>query len=252
LFLRAMLTSSLYPACVQNLPPISQSPVRSFLWWRHPFFRMAWKQWRLNWLKLADRIPANHPTGPAGLLRSLKESHCDPDVALRLAFLTASKKPVTKSELVGQNARQQKIKRKLNQARDYLRKAVFGGKEASLPELANDNKTVRKLGECRNQIQKAARELEQAMSNIPLIFIKPKDVELLKASVEPTNPLDVALWIRLQDLATMCDHEIETLLWPRAVELGSRSRTFHIGFIRQGLQQQTELSARERFAECGV
>jgi hypothetical protein len=208
----------LYSSSVQNLPSSSLGPEKSLLWWRHPFYRLGWKQWRLNWLKLADRTPANYETGPAGVLRSLKESHCDPDVALRLAFLVASEKPATKSKHAGQNARQQRIKRKLSQARNYLRKAAFGGMEASLPELANDKKTARKLAQCRNHLRKAARELEQALSDIPLIFIKPKDVESLKASVEATNPQDAALWIRLQDLARMCDHEIETLLWPRAVE----------------------------------
>jgi hypothetical protein len=213
-------TEPLYSSTMQNLPPRSLSQGKSLLWWRHPFYRWRWKQWRLNWQKLSDRTPAGCKEGPAGGLRSLKEAHCDPDVALRLAFLVASEKPATKSELARQNERQQRIKRKLSQARNYLLKAAFGLMNAALPELANgDKKMARKLAQCRNYLRKAAGELEQALSDVPLIFIKPKDVEALKASVVLTNPQDAALWIRLQDLARMCDHEIETLIWPRAVGL---------------------------------
>jgi hypothetical protein len=191
----------------------------SLLWWRHPFYRLRWKQWHINWLKLARASQANDAGGPGDVLDRLREAHFDPDVALRLAFLVASEKPATESELVAQNARQQRIKRKLSQARNYLLKAAFGLMNAGLPELANDDKKIaRKLAQCGNYLRKAAGELEQALSNVFLIFIKPKDVESLKL-VELTNPQDPALWMRLQDLARMCDHEIETLIWPKAVEL---------------------------------
>jgi hypothetical protein len=214
----AIGAETLYSSSVQHLSPSSPSPGKSLLWWQHPFYRLRWKQWRLNWRKLADRSPAKK--GPGGVLRSLEEVQCDPDVALRLAFLVASDKPATESELVGQNARQQRLKRKLIQARNYLRKAAFGLMNAALPELATEDKKIAgELAQCGNYLRKAAGELEQALSDVPLIFIKPKDVESLKASVELTNLQDTALWIRLQDLARMCDHEIETLIWPRAVEL---------------------------------
>lgn len=213
-------TEPLYSSSVQNLPPINLNQETSFLWWRHPFYRLRWKQWHIKWLELAGTTPASHEDSPAGVVARLKEVHCDPDVAMRLAFLVASEKPATKSELVGQNARQQHIKRKLSQARNYLRKAAFGLMNAALPELATEHeKIASKLAQSRSYLRKAAGELELALSDVPLIFIKPTDVESLKALIEMTNPQDVAVWKRLQDLAGSCDHEIVTLLWPRAIEL---------------------------------
>jgi hypothetical protein len=218
----------LYSSNVQHLSPTSAGPERSLLWWRHSFYRLRWKQWRLNWLKLASRIPANHDKGPAGVLRLLTEAHCDPEVTLRLAFLVASERPATKSELVGQNARQQRIKRKLSQARNYLVKAAFGLMETALPEIAKCNKkqVQHKLNQSHGYILKAAAELEQALSETSLIFIKPEDVDSVKAVANVANPQDGALWTRLQDLASMCDHEIQTLLWPRTVELAPGHELF--------------------------
>jgi hypothetical protein len=210
----------LYSSSVQNLPPSSLSQGKSLLWWLHPFYRLRWQRWHSSWLELAATTPASRQNGPAAVLARLEEAQCDSDVALRLAFLVASEKPSAKSELVGQNERQQRIKRKLSQARNCLLKAAFGLTNAVLPELAHDDKkTARKLAQWRNHLRKAARELEQALSDIPLIFIKSQDVESLKALVEIIKPQDVAVWMRLQNLAGMCDHEIETLLWPRAIEL---------------------------------
>jgi hypothetical protein len=151
------------------------------------------------------------------VLDRLEEAHCDPEVALRLAFLVVSDKPAAKSELVGENARQQRIKRKLGQARNYLLKAAFGLMNAALPEFANNREKT--SAQCGIYLRKAVGELEQALSDLSLIFIKPEDVESLKASVELTDPQDAALSIRFQDLARMCDHEIETLIWPRTVAL---------------------------------
>ena len=160
-------------------------------------------------------------------MRLLEEAQCDSDVALRLAFLVASEKPATESDLLGQNARQQRLRRKLSQAQTYLQKAAAGLMEASLPELAHDNKKrAHRLAQSRNYLGKAARQLEQALSDVPLIFITLRDIESLKALVEITNPPDVAVWKRLQDLASSCDHEIETLLWPRAIELHAGHELF--------------------------
>lgn len=223
----AIGTESLYSSSVQNLPSSSRGPEKSLLWWRHPFYRLRWQQWHVKWLELADITPAGHERGPAGVLRLLEEAQCDSDVALRLAFLVASEKPATESELLGQNARQQRLKRKLSQAQTYLQKAVDGLMEASLPELAHDNKKrAHRLAQSRNYLRKAAGQLEQALSDVPLIFIKLRDVESLKALIEITNPQDVAVWKRLQDLAWSCDHEIETLLWPRAIELHAGHELF--------------------------
>jgi hypothetical protein len=160
-------------------------------------------------------------------LRSLEKAHCDSDVALRLAFLVASEKPSARSELAGDNERQQKLKRKLTQARNHLQKAAFGLMEAALPELAIDNrKRTRKLDQSRNHIRTGADELQLALSEMSLIFIKPQDVESLKTPAETATPQDVALWMRLQDLAGMCDREIEVLLWPRTLGLPRHHELF--------------------------
>jgi hypothetical protein len=103
---------------VQNLPPSSLSQEKSLLWWRHPFYRLRWKQWHLRWRKLADTTPADQSNSPAGVLAGLEEAHCDLDVLVRLAFLVASEKPTASSELTGENERQQRIKRKVTQARN--------------------------------------------------------------------------------------------------------------------------------------
>lgn len=213
-------TIPLYSFSMQNLPPSNLGPEKSFLWWRHPFYRLRWQQWHASWLELADTIPASHEQSPTDVLRRLKEVHCDPDVALRLAFLVASQKAAKKSELAGDNERQQRIKRKLSQARNHLLKAAFGLMEAALPEIAKGNKkqAQRKLAHSKNHILKAALELNRALSDIPLIFIKSEGVDSLKAIANVTDPQDVDLWMRLQSLAAMCDHEIETLLWARTIE----------------------------------
>jgi hypothetical protein len=207
----------LYASSVQNLPASSPGLEKSLLWWRHAFYRMSWRQWRVSWQKLADRIQASYEKGPTGVLRRLKEAQCDPDVALRLAFLVASEKPASRSKLAAQNARQQSIKRKLSQARNHLQKAAFGLMDAALPELAKAKKTASRQAQCRNYVRKAAGKLEVVLSDLPLIFIKAQDVVYLRASAETAKPQDAALWMRLQGLASMCDHEIEALLWPHTV-----------------------------------
>ncbi|HEY6372322.1 MAG TPA: hypothetical protein VIX37_17230 [Candidatus Sulfotelmatobacter sp.] len=193
----------------------------SLLWWRHPFFRLRWKQWHIKWLELADEPEANDPGGFEDVLVRLKEAGCDPDVALRLAFLEASQKPATKSELAGDNKRQQRVKRKLTQSRNHLWKAMALGLErAAQSEFAKSDtrqrRITRKVGQVRNHILKVTLELEQALSEISLIFIKPEDVEALKAMADVTDTQRV---ISLRNLAQMCDHEIEALNWSRAVEL---------------------------------
>jgi len=170
--------------------------------------------------------------------------HCDPDVAVRLAVLVASEKPTGRSELAGDNERHQRIKRKLGQARNHLSKAAFGLMEAALPEIAILNKKLsqRKLTRSQRHILKAAAELERALSNIHLIFIKPEDVDLLKALSDVTDPQDPALWMRLQNLAGMCDHEIETLLWPPTIELPSHHELFTL------VSYVTACSGKPKFA----
>jgi hypothetical protein len=140
-----------------------------FLWWRDEFYQSRLKQWHIKWLNLAANTPAEHEDGPVAALNKLTEINCDPDVALRLAFLEANHKPATQSELAKENARQQRIKRKLNQS--------------------------------RTRLLEAALLLEQAAADAPLIFIQPEKIGSLRT------------------LADMCGHQIETLLWPRALEL---------------------------------
>jgi hypothetical protein len=142
-------------------------------------------------------------------------------VALRLAFLEASQKPTTKSELAGDNKRQQRIKRKLIQARNHLWKAMALHLElASQHDLpkgdTRQRRITRKLDQARNHILSAAVELERALSEISLIFIKPNDIESLKAMAGTQQTGCIG---SLRSLAQMCDHEIETLIWPRALEL---------------------------------
>jgi hypothetical protein len=218
----------LYSSSVQNLPSSSPGPDKSLLWWRHPFYRLRWQQWHVKWLELADTTPASRQKGPAGVLRSLREAGCDPDVSLRLAFLVASEKPTGRSELAGDNERQQRIKRKLGQARDHLSKAAFGLMEAALPEIAILNKKLarRKLTQSQSHILKAGVELKFVLSEVHPIFFKPEDVDSLKGLADMTDPQDPAQWMRLQDFAWICDHEIETLLWPPTIELPSHHELF--------------------------
>jgi hypothetical protein len=193
----------------------------SLLWWRHPFYGMKWSQWHINWRELENKIPASREKGPAGVLRRLKEARCDPDVALRLAFLESSHKPPTQSELAKDNKRQQDIKRKLRQSRDHLRSAAFGFIEATLPEIAKGRKKAvqRILAQSQNHISKAAAALKSARSVAPLIFVQPEDIDSLRAQAALTGTQNVASCKRLQDLARMCDHELKVLLWADAVEL---------------------------------
>jgi hypothetical protein len=221
-------TETLYSSSVQHLSPSSLSPEKSLLWWRHPFYRLRWQQWHTSWLELADTIPANYEKGPTGVLRRLKEVHCDPDVALRLAFLVASQKPATKSELAGDNKRRQRIKRKLEQAWGRLSKAEACGREQeALSKVANDYKgrqRIRdKVGQAQNHIEQAALELERALSEISLIFIKREDIHSLRTLSDTVKPENVA---SLKRLIYMCSCEIETLLWPRAVELAPGHELF--------------------------
>jgi hypothetical protein len=192
---------------------------QSFLWWRHPFYRLKWKRWQMNWLKLASASTANDTGGPADVLATLEEAHCNPDVVVRLAFLEASQKPITKSELAGENKRQQGIKRKLNQSREHLLKAAALGEElAAQSEIAgrDQRRVKRKVAQTRNHMLKAARELERALSGVSLIFIKRNDVDSLTALADTATPMNFG---SLERLIHMCSCEIQTLLWPRAVEL---------------------------------
>jgi hypothetical protein len=194
---------------------------QSHLWWRHPFYRSKWEQWRVKWHKLSDEIPANYECSPAGLVQRLKEAHCDPDVALRLAFLEASHKPTAQSELAKDNKRQQHIQRKLSQCRIHLWKAMLALRSGTQLQGATGSKgrqTVkRKLDQYRNHVLNAADELDRARKAVSLIFIKPKDIESLRALANSVNFENVV--DSLGKLIQMCNHEFEVLLWPHAVEL---------------------------------
>lgn len=192
----------------------------SFLWWRHSFYRLRWKQWHINWLKLA-RALENDAGGPEDVLAGLEKAHCDPDVALRLAFFEASQKPATKSELAGDNKWHQHIKRKLSQSREHLLKAAaLLQEQVAQSEIPRSDRNQRhvatKVDQTRNHILTGARELERALSGISLIFIKCRDVDSLKALAETVKPKNL---VSLERLIHMCDCEIQTLLWPSAVEL---------------------------------
>jgi hypothetical protein len=213
---------------MQNLPPISQGPEKSFLWWRHPFYRLRWQQWHASWLELADTASASYEPSSTDVLRRLEEVRCDPDIALRLAFLVASQKPTTKSELAGDNERQQRIKRKLKQARARLSKAEARGQEQeALPKIASDDMgrppSTHKVTEAQNDIEKAALELELALSEVSLIFVKREDIDSLRTLYDAVRPKNV---YSLRRLMYMCSCEIEALLWPHAVELAPGHELF--------------------------
>lgn len=160
-------------------------------------------------------------------MRSLKDAHCDPDVALRLAFLEASHKPATQSELAKDNARQQYLRRKLDQSRGHLWKAMIMLDQ--LPPCNSQNGNTKKqridheVDKYRLHLLKAARELEEALSDVPLIFISRADIHSLRAMSDAVKPENITA---LKSLVDMCIHERETLLWPRAVELAPGHELF--------------------------
>jgi len=216
-------------------PPAAQER-ESFLWWRHPFYRSKWKQWNVNWHKITDKIPANQERGPAGVMRRLKEAHCDPDVALRLAFLEASDKPTAQSELAKDNKRQQHIKRKLSQCRSRLSKAILALRSGCLLQEgtgSKDRQPVKsKLDQYRNHVRNAADELDEARKDVSLVFIKPKDIESLKALANSVNFENVV--DPLGKMIQMCNHELEVLLWPHTVELHSGHELFTLASYVKG------------------
>jgi len=164
-------------------------------------------------------MPANQNASPADVIARLKQAQCDPDVAVRLAFLEACHKPATPSELAKDNKRQQKLKRKLGQARDHVWKAMLAlAKLTGSISQNGDPKKVRvdrKTDQYRSHVVEAATELEKALSEMQLIFITPADIQLLREASESiaAENLDV-----LKRLVDMCNHELEVLLWSRAVE----------------------------------
>jgi hypothetical protein len=208
----ATRTAPLYSAGVQDLPPNSVGTEKSLLWWMHPYYRAKWKPWHASWRKLKDRIPANQNASPADVIARLKEAHCDPDVAVRLAFLEACHKPATPSELAKDNKRQQKLKRKLGQARDDLWKAML-----ALSKLTGSKKVRvdRKTDQYRSHVAEAAAELEKALSEMQLIFVTPADIQLLRKTSKSISAENLDVLKRLVD---MCNHALEVLLWSRAVE----------------------------------
>ena len=155
---------------------------QSGLWWRHPFYRTRWDQWRVNWRELA-RMPANYEASPADVIARLRKAGCDPDVALRLAFLEASHKPATQSQLAKDNQRQQRLKRKLRQGRDKLWKAMLKLVQLTASREGGDTREHRtqKVDDYRKHILNAALELEEALLDVPLIFVTQAKVDSLRA-----------------------------------------------------------------------
>lgn len=198
----------------------------SLLWWRHPFYRSRWKQWHTKWLELADRMPANLKASPANLIARLRKAQCDPEVALRLAFLEASYKPATQSQLAKDNQRQQRLNRKLGPSRDKLWKAMLRLAQVTAGTEGGDTKeprTKRKLDRYRKHILKAALELDEVLLDVPLIFVTLADIDSLRAMSDTIKPENLD---SLKELVENCNHEIQTLLWPRAVELASGHELF--------------------------
>jgi hypothetical protein len=209
----------LYSAGVQDLPPNSAGTEKSLLWWGNPYYRARWKPWHASWRKLKDRIPANQNASPADVIARLKQAQCDPDVAVRLAFLEACHKPATPSELAKDNKRQQKLKRKLGQARDHLWKAMLALAELTGSISKNDNakkvRADRKTDSYRSHVLGAAAELETALSEMQLVFVTPVDIRLLRKTSESISVENLDM---LKGLVEMCNHALEVLLWSHAVE----------------------------------
>lgn len=150
----------------------------SFLWWRHQFYRSRWKEWHTRWLALVRKTPAEREGGSAKVLAQLKKMRCDPDIALRLAFLEASHKPAAQSELAKDTRRQQRIKRKLHQAG----KRLWDG----------------------------AQLLDEAMRDAPLIFVKPETIDALReVAINCAHELEVLLWVHSPEPPP--GHELFTL-----------------------------------------
>jgi hypothetical protein len=122
----------------------SSTEKRSLLWWRHEYYRSRWKQWYENWRKLLCNSPATGEDSPRTVLDKLSSLGGDPEIAVRLAFLVASHKPLTQSELAKDTRRQQRLRRKLRQAGQRL--------------------------------LDSARLLEEAANDFPLIFIGPEQI----------------------------------------------------------------------------
>ena len=204
---------------MQDLSPNSAGTKKSLLWWRHPYYRAKWKPWHASWRKLKDRIPANQNASPADVIERLEKAHCDPDVAVRLAFLEACHKPAIPSELAKDNRRQQKLKRKLGQARHHLWKAMLALAKLTGSISQNHNKKKvradRKTDHYRSHVEEAAAELEKALSEMQLIFITPPDIQLLRETSESITAENLGVLKRLVD---RCNHALEVLQWSRAVE----------------------------------
>lgn len=79
------------------------------------------------------------------------------------------------------------------------------------------------MDQYRKHVLRAALELEEALSDVPLIFVTRADIRSLRAMSDAVKPESVDTLKRLID---MCSHELETLLWPRAVELAPGHELF--------------------------
>jgi hypothetical protein len=120
----------------------------SRIWWGKTFYRERWSKWRENWQKLLSNSPATGKTSPRKLLDDLTAKRCDPEIAVRLAFLVASHKPLAQSELSKDTKRQQSLRRRLKQAGQRL--------------------------------LDSARLLEEARADFPLRFIQPEHTNTLR------------------------------------------------------------------------
>jgi hypothetical protein len=198
---------------------ITIKPKDSLLWWRHEFYTSRWGAWLAKWLELAEKTPWNHKDNPVNMLSRLKAIECDPEVAVRLAFLVVSHKQSTQSVLASENRKQQSIKRKLSQASARLWKAMMALDEITKCN-AEDKKTGnyfnRKKAQYQNHILKAVNNLRQAMSLVRLIFIKPTDIDSLRELSKTLKPENHQ---SLNSVNSMISYELETLLWSHALEL---------------------------------
>jgi hypothetical protein len=163
---------------VSSRPADSAARKGSGLWWRHRFYQSQWKEWYAKWLELVRKTPVENEGGPAKVLAWLQKMQCDPDVALRLAFLEVSHKPAAQSELAKDTRRQQRIRRKLHQA--------------------------------GNRLWDGAQILDGAMRDAPLIFLKPETIDALReVAINCAHELEVLLWVHSPELPP--GHELFTL-----------------------------------------
>jgi hypothetical protein len=184
-----------------------------------------WAKWHQNWRTLLAKSPGSESEedSPRKVLRGLSKIRCDPEIAVRLAFLVASHKPATQSELAKDTRRQQRIKRKLSQSGQHL--------------------------------LDGARLLKEVASDFPLIFITPEHIDAARQTAQMcAHELEVLLEPRALELPS--GHELYTLVAYLKASSGEPNYalvTDLLGFVyranRQGGPDQRALERKvQRFA----